>query len=153
MIGNVPTITTWTLRNACIQAFAMFSPWDTIFWVFARMVTSSRAYSSGQVSPYIFVMPEKQPTYLCVGDTEALFEKFNGLSALLCRCFRQCSRKDQLIEVVRESIATGIWSPCFQDLDNWSDWERFAALNLLVVVFRHPDDYVQDHSFLVPNFT
>ena len=53
--------------------------------------------------------------------------------------------------VVHDSLETGIWYPCLQDLDNWSDQERFAALELLLAVI-DPQDDVLDHSFLLPNF-
>ena len=79
-----------------------------------------------------FTIPEKQPTYLPAGDMVALFKLIQGLAEFIHDCFNRSSRKDQLIEVVWESIATGIWYPCLQDLDNWSDWERFAALELLI---------------------
>ena len=92
---------------------------------------------------------EKQPTY--IDDTEAVFRKTRNLSEVLHQCFYGSSRKDQLIEVVRESIETGVWFPCLQDLDNWSDWERFAALELLVAaVGLHYG--VLNCSFLLPNF-
>ena len=92
---------------------------------------------------------EKQPTYLPVGDVEALFE---DLSVFILRCFKRSSRKDQLIEVVRESIATDIWYPCLQDLDScqWSDWTRFAALELLVAAVGLEND-VLGYSFLLPS--
>ena len=97
---------------------------------------------------------EKQTTYLPVGDMEAMFKTINGLSELIHRCFSRSSRKDQLIEVVCESIATGIWYPCLQDLDIWSDWERFAALELLVVAAVDPiQNNVLDYSLLLPHFT
>ena len=96
---------------------------------------------------------EKQPTYLPLGNATALFRKIQHLSLFIRQCFNRSSRKDQLIAVVCESIAAGIWYPCLQDLDNWSDWERFAALELLVAAVGPQKDEVLDHSFLLPNFT
>ena len=92
----------------------------------------------------------KQSTYLLVGVTEAEFKNIQRLSDFLYECSFLSSRKDELVEVVRESIATGIWYPCLHGLDNWSDWDRFAALELLVATV---DPYgVPDFPFLVPNF-
>ena len=75
-------------------------------------------------------------------DTRAIYTKIERLSNLITRCFNYNSRlgKDLLIDVVRESIEKGIWYPCLNDLDNWSDWERFAALELLVTVIGPQDD-------------
>jgi len=96
---------------------------------------------------------EKQPMYLPVGDTDlAWFIKIERLSGFIRQCLNRSSRKDQLIQVVRESIATGVWYPCLQGLDNWSDWERFAALELLIAAVGFWDD-VHCHSYLVPKFT
>ena len=95
---------------------------------------------------------EKQLTHLPVGDMEVLFKQNGGLSQFMDQCFIQSSRKDHLIEVVRESIATGIWYPCLHDLDNWSDWTRFAALELLVAAAGLGND-VLGYSSLLPNFT
>jgi len=82
---------------------------------------------------FFSIILEKKPMSLPVGDTpEAFFRKIQNLSECMNLCFRRSSRKDQLIEVVRESIATGIWYRCFQDLDNWSDWERLATLEILL---------------------
>ena len=75
---------------------------------------------------------EKQPTYLLLGDTETFFRRIHLLSLFISGCFNRSSRQVQLIEVVRKSIATGVWDPCLEDLDNWPDWERLAALQLLV---------------------
>ena len=96
---------------------------------------------------------KRQPTNLSLGDTEALFKKIRLLSQFVRQCFNRSSRKDELIEVVRESMATGIWHRCLQDLDNWSDWERFAALALLVAAVGPPYHDVLDCSFLLLKFT
>jgi len=95
---------------------------------------------------------EKQPTYLPPGDMQALYWKTRCLSRFISHCFDQSSRKDQLVEVVRESIATGTWYPCLRDLDHWSDSERFTALELLVAAVGLRDN-VLDCSFLLPNLT
>ena len=79
-----------------------------------------------------FMILEEQPTYLPLGDIEALFRKTERLSEFVSQCFYRSLRKGQLIQVVRESMATGIWYPCLHNLNNWSDWKRFAALELLV---------------------
>ena len=85
-------------------------------------------------------------------DAEAFLEKIRHLSRLISQCFARSLRKDWLIQVVRKSIDTGAWDPCLQDLDNWSDWERFAALELLVSsVGLGREDVLQ--SFLLQNFT
>jgi hypothetical protein len=155
MIRNVQKITMWTPKNAYTQVSAMLSPWDAIRWVFAWMVASSLPCSTRKVCPsphLLFMILGAQPTHLPVGNPEALFTKIRGLSEFIHQCFNRSSRKDQLIDVVRESIATGIWHPCLQDLDNWSDWERFAALELLVVAGGLSNN-VLDCSFLLPNFT
>jgi len=76
---------------------------------------------------------------------EALFRKIQRWATFISRCFHRSSRKDRLIEIVRDSIETGIWFQCLQDLDNWSDWQRFAALELLVAAVGQDD--VLDHSF------
>ena len=99
------------------------------------MVESSLLYGTRKVCPLpppLFMIQEKQSTYLPVGGTEAEFNNIQRLSAFIAECFIQSSesRRDQIVEVVRESIAAGIWYPCLQDLDNWSDWDRFAALEL-----------------------
>ena len=136
MIKNVQKITMWTPRNAYTQVFVTVSPWDAKSWVFVWMVASNLPYGTRKVCPFplpLFMIQEKQSTYLPVGVTEAEFENIQRLSRFINKCFIRSSRQDQLIEVVRESIATGIWYPCLQDLDNWSDWDRFAALELLVV--------------------
>jgi len=62
-------------------------------------------------------------------------------------------RKDQIMVVVRESVEKGIWYPCLQDLDNVSDWEVFAALELLVTIMISPQGDVLDNLFLLLNFT
>jgi len=98
-----------------------------------------------------FMILGKRPTHLPLGDVEAWFRKIQHLSLFISHCFEQISNKDLLIEVVCESIATGVWNPCLQDLDNWSDWERFATLELLVAAAGLGD--VLDHSLLLPNFT
>ena len=87
--------------------------------------------------------------YLPVGGTEAEFKNIQCLSTFIFQCFilSSESRRDQIIEVVRESIATGIWYPCLQDLDNWSDWDRFGALELLVVtVAKHHSTFQTSRS-------
>ena len=92
--------------------------------------------------------------YLSPGDPEALLEKILRLSGFIQGSFDRSSRKDQLIEVVRECIATDTyrWYSCLDDFDNWLDWERFAALELLVaVVGLHYG--VLGCPFLLPNFT
>ena len=93
------------------------------------------------------------PTYLppdC--DAEAMLKKIQRLSELISRCFYRSSRKDRLIKVVRDSIDTGTWYPCLYDLDNWSDWERFAALELLVAAVGVGREGVL-HSFLLTSHT
>ena len=107
----------------------------------------------GPSPPPFFMIPEKQLMYLSAGDLEALFEKIIHLSDFIGHCFDRSSRQGQLIEVVCESIATGIcqWYPCLHDLDNWLDWERFAALELLLAAVGLHDG-VLDSSFL-PSFT
>ena len=96
---------------------------------------------------------KKQATYLPLGDAEALFKKIRLLSGFISLCFIRSWRMDEVIEVVRQSIATGIWHRCLQDLDNWSDWERLAALDLLVAVVGLPYLEVLDCSFLLLKFT
>ena len=98
------------------------------------------------------MIQEKQSTYLPAGVTEVELDKIQRLSRFIYECFTRSSRKDQLVEVVHKSIATDFWYPCLQDLDNWSDWDRFAALGLLLatVDYRH---CVLDSPFLVLNFT
>ena len=61
--------------------------------------------------------------------------------------------KDQVNQIVQESIESGVWYPCFHDLNNWSEWERFAALELLVAAVGFDDDEVLYQSSLLPNFT
>ena len=63
------------------------------------------------------------------------------LSQFMKECLYRSSRKDRLIEVVRQSIEKGIWYPCLQDFDNWSDWEMFGALEVLVTI-AIPEDEV-----------
>ena len=95
---------------------------------------------------------EKQLMYLPLGDTWDLFNKIHHLADFAYHCFNQSSRKDQLIEVVREGIATGIWQACLQDFNNlnWSDGERLTALELLVPALGFPYDDVLDCSLLLP---
>ena len=81
-----------------------------------------------------------------------MLTKIQRLARFIRGCFRQSSRKCRLIVVVRESIEKGIWYPCLQDLDHWSDWERFAALELLLAVISNiglQDDVRDIHSFLL----
>ena len=87
-------------------------------------------------------------------DTADLIIKFKIPSQFIGGCFLKSSRKDQLIEVVRNSVATGIWDPCLQDLDNRADWERFAALTILVAAVGLDQPCRDDvlHSFRLPNF-
>ena len=85
---------------------------------------------------------------------EALRRNIQRLSEFISDCFYRSSRKDRLIKVVWDSIETGTWFPRPHDLDNWSDWERFAALELLVAaVGLDLDSEGVMHSFLLTNFT
>ena len=84
-------------------------------------------------------------------DAEALLRKIERLSEFISRCFEESSRKDRLIKFVHDSIETGIWYPCLHDLDNWSDWERFAALELLVAAVGLDLEDVMP-SFPLPSF-
>ena len=83
---------------------------------------------------------------------EDLHRKSQNWSSFISDCFGRSSRQDQLIRVVQERIETGIWYPCLHDLDNWSDWERFAALELLVTVIGLHEEKVQCHLSLL-NFS
>ena len=69
-----------------------------------------------------------------VYDPGALLEQVEPRANFIGNCLCESSTQDRLIQVVRKSIETGIWNPCLQDLDNWSDHERFAALEILVAV-------------------
>ena len=80
---------------------------------------------------------------------EGFLRKGRRWSLFISRCFNHSSRKDQLIQVLRENIESCTWYPCCQDLENWVDWERFAALAMLIVAVG--PDWPQDevlHPFL-----
>ena len=77
-----------------------------------------------------------------------MLEQVQPWADFIGHCFEvidQSSTKDRLIQVVRKSIETGIWNPCLQDLDNWSDYERFAALEILVAVV---SQWLDDESLI-----
>jgi len=89
-------------------------------------------------------------TYLPL-ECDTQFKFLHSIIQYLCIFIRGCfilsPRKDQLIKVVRESIEKGIWYPCLQDLDNWSDWERFAALELFLTIIDAQHDVRTIHFF------
>ena len=74
------------------------------------------------------------------------------LSRFIWECLHDSSKKDRLIEVVRPSIEKGIWYPCLQDLDNWSDWKMFAGLEILTTI-GYCEDEVLNHLSLFLDFT
>ena len=67
--------------------------------------------------------------------------KIWNLVQYLQRSFELSSSKDQLVGLVRESLARGLWSSYFNELDSWSDERKFHALELLVAIIP-PDDQV-----------
>ena len=92
----------------------------------------------------------KGPTYLPLDcDAEALLRNIQRWSLFISHCFNHSPRKDRLIKVVRESMETGIWYLPLEDLDNWSDWERFAALELLAAAVGLQDNVLLDCAFLL----
>ena len=155
MIRDVRKITMRTPKDAYTHGSAMLSLWDVIRWVFAWTdggIDSTLQRPRDLSVTSFFMIMGNQPMSLPVGDIEALFGKIQDLTRFIDRCFHRSSRKDQLMDVVRKSIEIGTWYPCLYDLDNWSDWERFAALELLVAVAGIRNN-VLDCSFLLLNLT
>jgi len=143
----------WTLKNGCTQHFAILSPWDALYWVYLSILASNPLLDgTRKVCSSLSLLLERGPTHLSLECDHSMPTIIQRLSRFIRDCFRHSSRKDRLISVVRDSTLKGIWYPCLQGLDNWLDWERFAALELLVAIIG-PQSDVLDLSFLLSGFT
>lgn len=56
------------------------------------------------------------------------------LSSFLGPAFKFSSRKDRLVEIVRESLAKCLWSSYFWKPDTLPDEKRFEVLELLLAI-------------------